>query len=327
MKLSNRKNIIRYLPDESAPQRFQWSTQFTRLIYLIFLGVVLIFLVNWVLERTFFFEGDGLIMMQEVGLRAEFDLRVDSILIAEGSEILEGQNLLSCIPLTLNKSVAFAEVPIEKDKNDLITNLQIQGRYLQREILSQKEHIESLKKYNALDGNVRRDILEASRRLLSLQNTYRKTIDELAAMQRVTGQNEPPTHLEWSLDAVINIKSPMQGQVIEIVKDKGEIALKGEPLLKISNQENIRIRGYFLEKDVDKILPGTHLTIHFPDGSTDVGVVGSYYFTTQTAPLEFQNRYEPIRRKIVADIFPIDGNGKNWHHVHMLTVKLRGVVF
>ena len=63
--------------------------------------------------------------------------------------------------------------------------------------------------------------------------------------------------------------------------------------------------------------------IDFPDVTSSNGILKRFYIATYTLPEEFQKKYEPTRRTVAADIYPLSENAaQDWVVFHMMDVEI-----
>ncbi|MCB0686285.1 MAG: hypothetical protein KDC53_07165, partial [Saprospiraceae bacterium] len=117
--------------------------------------------------------------------------------------------------------------------------------------------------------------------------------------------------------------SPVKGTITQIYKEDYEVALESETVLSIHKPTNLYIKAFYDQKDLRYLKEGDVVDIRFPDGSTSMGVLQRFYFATYQLPDEFQKKYEPVTRSIVADILPINEvELEKWKAFYKLNVSI-----
>ncbi len=101
-------------------------------------------------------------------------------------------------------------------------------------------------------------------------------------------------------------RSPFSGMVTRIYFSDYEVALKGEKIMTIFQSGEIHIKGFFEQKDLKYLRAGDRVIIEFPDSERFEGKIVRLYFASLPLPPEFQKKYEPVHRSIVADIVPVN---------------------
>lgn len=117
---------------------------------------------------------------------------------------------------------------------------------------------------------------------------------------------------------------PIDGVVSRIYKEEFEVALKSEIIMNVYKPENIKIKAYVNQEDIDNLDIGDEVTILFPDDTKSEGIVDKFHATTSILPDEFQKKYEPTTRSIIVDILPLtEKDGIKWQMYYKLGVVVR----
>lgn len=117
---------------------------------------------------------------------------------------------------------------------------------------------------------------------------------------------------------------PIDGVVSRIYKEEFEVALKSEVIMNVHKPENIKIKAYVNQEDIDNLDIGDEVTILFPDDTKGEGLVHKFHSTTSILPDEFQKKYEPTTRSIIVDILPLtEKDGIKWQMYYKLGVIIR----
>lgn len=117
-------------------------------------------------------------------------------------------------------------------------------------------------------------------------------------------------------------RSPFSGMVTRIYFNNYEVALKGEKIMTIFQPGEIHIKGFFEQPDLKYLKTGDNVIIEFPDSSKYEGKISRLYYASLPLPPEFQKKYEPIHRSIVADIVPLNPNLMRDKEVEKMSVTL-----
>ena len=131
------------------------------------------------------------------------------------------------------------------------------------------------------------------------------------------------------LAGVENIESfkvftcPIDGNITRIDKQPFEVALKTEDICSIHQPNNVHIKGFFNQEDLQYLKEGDLVNIEFADGTQSKGLVDRFYSATYILPEEFQKKFEPTTRTLAADILPISENDLEiWKKYYKLSVKV-----
>jgi multidrug resistance efflux pump len=119
-----------------------------------------------------------------------------------------------------------------------------------------------------------------------------------------------------------HFKAPISGTVTRIYYEEKEVALKGQTIMDIYQLGEIRIKAFFEQKDVALLNINRTVTIEFPDGVKKKGVITNVYSATLPQPPEFQKRYEPVHRSVIADIMPLKYTIEPSRELYKMSVKV-----
>jgi HlyD family secretion protein len=117
--------------------------------------------------------------------------------------------------------------------------------------------------------------------------------------------------------------SPIDGTVTKINFQSMEVAMKSEIIMSIHKPEHIYIKAFFDQQDMGHVAIGDEVDLEFPDGSTSIGKIKRFYYATNAIPEEFQKKYEPVTRTLLADVIPISlAELKKWRTFYRMGVKI-----
>ncbi|HYG52262.1 MAG TPA: HlyD family efflux transporter periplasmic adaptor subunit [Flavobacteriales bacterium] len=117
--------------------------------------------------------------------------------------------------------------------------------------------------------------------------------------------------------------SPIDGTVTKINFQSMEVALKSEIIMSIHKPEHIYVKGFFDQSDIGNVQIGDQVQVQFPDGSISLGKIQRFYYATNAIPEEFQKKYEPITRTLLADVVPVNNEElKKWRTFYRMSVKI-----
>jgi multidrug resistance efflux pump len=319
---------MRYGKEGNAPKRIKFSIRFSRYLYLALLTFVAGYGILYAYRKLFIVEGVGIIQLQSLEIRAEDDMRLTSVFVDEGDDVLRQQMLVRAVSLSEKTAPRFSitdkrTAEIQKITQSLnLKNLNL--RHLQRELKYTRQEKERLEKLGTLEWNVKRDIIQVQRKEASLASEIQKIQGEIRLLRNDLNDDENSLVFNGNSGRrVFEIASPVQAQVLRILKQEDEIALKGETLITLSARTDISIKGFFELDEIDKVRPGRHVEIVFPDKRTAMGRISRFYYSTLPLPEEFQNSWEPTKRQLVVDIQPLHPEAKSWIHLHRVPVRLR----
>lgn len=138
-----------------------------------------------------------------------------------------------------------------------------------------------------------------------------------------TGKNAYSSGGNGELDLTRYYISPIDGTVTKINFQSMEVAMKTEIIMSIHKPEHIYIKAFFDQTDMGNVNIGDEVNLEFPDGSTSIGKIKRFYYATNALPEEFQKKYEPVTRTLLADIVPISLEElKKWRTFYRMGVKI-----
>ncbi len=131
-----------------------------------------------------------------------------------------------------------------------------QGLITKSQVVNTEQQIESTK--NAIE-NLKAQKVQTSSQKLNLGFDLKQKID--LKKQRIAEAKRKQDHLLERYDIQTNIRSPYNGQVVELLTDSGIMVGQGTPLFKLKNQNQIagdKLRGvlYIPSQDGKKIKEG-----------------------------------------------------------------------
>jgi len=118
--------------------------------------------------------------------------------------------------------------------------------------------------------------------------------------------------------------SPIDGVVSDIFHTVNEICYKKEEMVTIHQMKGATINTYFDPTEVQHLGVGDIVEIEFPDHTISRGIISKFYVSTYAVPSEFQKKYEPTERNIVAEVSPLDkADERAWNSFYKMEVKVQ----
>ena len=117
--------------------------------------------------------------------------------------------------------------------------------------------------------------------------------------------------------------SPVNGVIGRIDYKPNEIVYKERTVFSIHNPDSMLIMAYFDPKVINFIDTGVIVDLVFPEGTRFKGTITHYFISTYQLPEEFQKKYEPTTRSIVAVVMPLNQNMDDiWRNFFKMNVKV-----
>lgn len=181
---------------------------------------------------------------------------------------------------------------------------------------------ESIKQAEYEIARLKSEIGEAAAFINTL-NGMRKPEGNKTVTKINAGKNTLGPGGNGELDLMRYYISPIDGTITKINFQSMEVAMKTEIILSIHKPEHIYIKAFFNQTDMGNIAIGDEVDLEFPDGTTSIGKIKRFYYATNALPEEFQKKYEPVTRTLLADIIPIsNAELKKWRTFYRMGVKI-----
>ena len=344
MKISKRKNLLNYGAEGAPRKRSKWRAHMSRYIYFGILAAIAAILIQFVFHQTWYIEADGLVLLPTVTIRAEDDMRIGMLLVAEGEFVREGQKLFehTFLEHSLRATGLFrsssdrAGKQINRDrinKTDKEIGLRtVEVQHLKAELAQLTGELDKLRKLKSLEI-VRKNKVEKQKALIDrikqkigeledetgVLNDYRTRLQHRLASSSAVVQEAPRQPMAFS---VTESFSPVNGEIVMLHVHESEVVLKGEPIAEIVSPGKQIIRAYFKQDTYKQLQNDRLVRIEFPGKVKGFGRIDKIYRATQPLPEEFQKNFEPVQRSLVADIIP-EGEAELASRRHMMCVKVK----
>lgn len=347
-----KSSVIGVMNDQVKKVKYNWD----RVIYIIFLLLVLIFLGYYLINKVFFIKADGQVLFENVSIRLTDDCRILDYHREEGDTVKVGDSLFTYAldkdniwgnasllggfsqtnyendwdwidkeKYALNKKIALNNID-KVESQALIKSHQNEIQRLQNEVI-----LDVLPK-NRLDF-VQNEILKHKTSIEKLnqenQQLYAlvKQLNGMARNAKVKSTRSGNVSGGGAGDDDENRKrvfySPIDGSITRIYTHQFEVALKSEQIMAIHKNTPMYVKAFFEQEDINYFKEGDVMTLTFPDGSKSEGVLRRFYYATYPLPDEFQKRYEPTTRTVSADIYPADtADYAHWKSFYKMSVVI-----
>ncbi|NNE29914.1 MAG: hypothetical protein HKN16_09765, partial [Saprospiraceae bacterium] len=165
-------------------------------------------------------------------------------------------------------------------------------------------------------------------RLRSKQEALAKEIFFLRQhLKELENQEEVLQNIEVKKAEEINTILPyvanINGIIGQINLSDNEVCYKQQDVLAIHQLNSLSIKAFFDPFDVPKIERGDEVWVEFPDGMKSKGLIKNFYVSTYAVPPEFQKKYEPTERNIVAEVIPLNEfEVDKWQRFYKMSVEV-----
>ena len=330
---------LRFIEEGKTNRRsnFNWD----KLIYLSILGLILFFSLRYFFYSTFYIKADGQILFEDVDISYTEDIRIEKFYINEGENVKKGDTLFSYLTedlvyggdeivntpsssnwadretYSLKKSIDLNNSKIRSDKQ-LLASYQSQLNRLENEVIlgtaSEKDLVNiryQIKKVEAVITLNRNENAILNRQLGDVKS--KEISDQQLDSTRTTATSSPYRYF----------LSPIDGYVATIFKQPYEVAIRNQMIMNIFQADLAHIEAYFEQEDLRYIEIGDKVTVDFADGKRSEGIINRFYASTVLLPVEFQKKFESIKRTIAVDVIPAEGaNLDVWKRYYKMSVTL-----
>ena len=329
-----------------------------RIIYLVVLIVAFATILFMVAKKNLYIRGEGQVLFKKLDIQLTEDIQIVNFSFHEGDSVDIGDTLF----FYYSERAINAPRPVVSTKNVVVSNDNL--AWIVRERLTTKKRIElaniqineSRRMIDIVENEKKRieqeiylDIYPGTkldqyiRQLSDLESAVTSNEEEikfqqqylqyLDAQEKIERANEKMKmdYERGALSAVPILQSyvsPVKGTITQVYKEDYEVALESETVLSIHKPTNLYIKAFYDQKDLPHLHEGDVVDIRFPDGSTSLGVLHRFSFATYQLPEEFQKKYEPTTRSIVADIQPINEvELEKWKAFYKLNVRISKPIY
>lgn len=327
------KAIIRTLKEPKIKKK---KLNFDRVLYFILLILLVVWLASFVYKKTVWVYGNGQMLMEKVDVNFTNDIRVKEIFINEGDTVHLNTNLFNYFQDDFDSDASIVLKNLDKrekyssDYDDILRQIRLKYIKLQhlKKRLSLLEFQEKqIIKLVLLDVYTKNKADEINTQKLKLQgdiDLLKNEIYLLSLLKKDTRKKGNSNINSGNQNFTNTYHSPITGIIGQILKNSEEVCYKAENVMTIHNVEKVFIKAYFNIKDIAKVKKGSLVYVEFPDKSLSKGIINKLYISTYKAPTEFQKKYEPTERNILAEIIPLDKEEiPDWGRYYKLNLKVK----
>ncbi|RNC85422.1 MAG: HlyD family efflux transporter periplasmic adaptor subunit [Balneola sp.] len=284
-------------------------------------------------------EIDGMVTMEKLEVHFTDDIRINSMYVEEGATIQKGDTLFRYLNQYFeNDGASYSNIVSNKERiNREILGLtrQLNEKRTERQILQnrlaeEQKELEKTRELVALAALTKGSFDDQQRIMVNTQDDLDLVKEEIRFLIRHIDQL---TRLkrEYSISASFGGNSvqkrlyiaPTDGIIGRIAVNENEVCYEGDQVMAIHQPEKVRIQAYFTQEESDKVEVGRIVTLEFPDGTKQKGIIDKFYVSTYELPPEFQKKYEPTERSILADIVPVNKEDlEGWKQFYKMSVKV-----
>ncbi|WP_235297011.1 HlyD family secretion protein [Portibacter marinus] len=272
------------------------------------------------------------------------DIKIHGLYVSEGEEVEKGDTLFK-YTIPVEDQLSTSEINIDKPiewilRERISTQKQIELKKIERdEILRQLEMRKSLqktKKELILLGsyNDRNEYEELSIQVNRLEAQEAAIAEEVAYLNkllyRLNIENSNYKRIETRKKELIEEShyyvAQIDGVIGQIHYNENEICYRKDEMLTIHRVKDVKIKAFFDPSDMKYLHEGDLVDINYPDKTSSKGVITNFHIATYALPEEFQKKYEPTERNIVAEVKMVENTHKSlmsYYKMNVLVSKNR----
>lgn len=339
-------SVLKTVDEPKRKKKFNWD----RLFFIILLIWLVYFIGNKMYVNYAQISVNGQVILEKMSVNFTDEIRVKKMLVNGGDEVVAGDSLFSYVVAKPNEGrPSISQNQFDGNNNwflreKMAITRQVELKKSDRKgiqtlIELKKQELEALKKRVYLGSElshkidpIKTEIQELENEKASLSSEINVLIQYLAKLQEQQElaidaeneryQNEMKARADFN-DLILFYTTPITGLIGQIQKEENEVCYKSESVMTIHKLGVIKVKAYFMPEYADDIAIGDEVVVLFEDNSKSRGVIQNFYISTYALPPEFQKRYEPTTRTIVADIVPKDElEAENWLSYYKMSVKV-----
>lgn len=302
-------------------------------MFILVLIILFFWLVSFIYKKTIWVYGNGQMYMEKVDVNFTNDIRLKEIKIQEGQYVAKGELLFKYVQNQFDNDANFVIKTLDKEERRNSLQYQWQHKidlkkleitHIENEIQMQQIEHESIQELVLLDVYTKTKLNEVSLHLQDLNSKKDLFENELKLLEKQKLLTNSKSEYFTSPKFSNAYYSPISGVIGQILKNSEESCYKTENVMTIHDYNKVFVKAYFNLKDIATISEGRPVIVEFPDNSTSKGIINKLFISTYEAPNEFQKKYEPTERNILAEIIPINKNEiANWSKYYKLNLKVK----
>jgi multidrug resistance efflux pump len=337
-------SVIKTLKEPpKAKQKINWQ----KWSWIGILSTIVLFCGFRVFNGVAILRGNGQVELKKQALTFTNDIKILDILVEEGQEVKKGDTLffyhneyneignsirnsynaqkpidwIEKERLNLRKQIALKNI----EKDNLSSRLKFKNdefKHQQDLVLLGVNNIEYT--LTSIESEIMK--IEVQEKILKEEISFlRKHLYRLrkqeAEIQKL--ETDKQTFEKVMINEIIPYVALIDGIIGNINFSPNEVCYEKQDVMTIHQKENISIRAYFDPELMSHLEINDVMQIKFPDGMKGLGRISNIYISTKELPVEFQSKYEPVRRNVVIDIMPItEEEGTRWVNFYKMTVDV-----
>lgn len=351
-KFQNKASIITGIKEERPKKSRNWD----RIIYMSIFIFMIVSLAVYILQKNLYVYSLGEVITERFEVTQPNDIEITRYFVAEGEMVEQGDTLFAFKSDFRDHdngnggAFVFNNVVIDKPnewvtKERMNTKKTISLKYIDirdidNNIAQTNAAIERLKMEVHLDL-ISPAILSEKRMVVeNLRVDRLRKVSELGYLQQYLRQLDSfeDEYNKYQLsrigfgdgNAPVNsyYVSPVSGIITKIPKPENEISFRQDVIMYISNIDEIFIRVFIEQNDLEYYEPGDVVNLRFLDGTRSKGRIKDFYVNTESVPEPFRKIRGKDQRNVVAVVNPVnDDEKRKWRSYYQFTVQVSKLRF
>ncbi len=292
-----------------------------------------IFLISYIgykaVTNLWIINANGQIEVKKQTVHFADDVTLNQFFVAEGQQVTAGDTLFTYLPII--EDVVSTSVTDYDKTNDWVEKekLNIQSKIAHKTFeiesligrINNSQSLATMKKEMVLLGSVNDkneyeylmlDIKKMGLELegLKKEKKYLQGLLYSLDQKKAVPQQKVTTSTRKHGDTKTAFVAPMDGIIGQINFNPNEVCFRREEILTIHKLEDMMIKVYFDPYEMKYLEQGDDVDVIFPDGSSSEGFIENFHVATYALPEEFQKKYEPTTRNIVANVHLKNSNDR-----------------
>jgi len=316
--LRERQSVITVLREPpKKKKKFPWQ----KWTFIAFVIALIAIIAYKAVNNLWIINANGQIEVKKQTVHFADDITLSKFYVEEGQQIKAGDTLFTYAPILediVSTSVTDFDKSsdwIDREKLDIQSKIAEKSFEIERVIgqINNTQSLVKMKREMVLLGSVndKNEYEYLSLDVKKLQLQLESVKKEKAYLQGLLySLNKKPainmqkvtTSTKRHTDQKTAFISPMDGIIGQINFNTNEVCFRREEILTIHKLDDMKIKVYFDPYEMKYLERGDEVDITFPDGSESAGFIENFHVATYAVPEEFQKKYEPTERNIVANV-------------------------
>ncbi len=336
-KFKNKATVIRGIKEERPKKKRNWD----RIIYLLIFIIAFVSLFIYIVQANIYVFALGEVLTNRFDVQFPEDVQIIEYYYEEGDSIQRGDTLFY-MKMNFDEGgyFGFGNAIIEKPnewllKERLMTLKNIQLKKIELEdrkirVADTRKTIERLKLEVYLDVYTPEE-LNSSRQQLqnyltdiaSLETEIEYLYEYLNRLRDYKRDYDVYMGASSDIQTTSFYISPVNGLITKIFKPPHEITYSQEVAIYISNFDEMYIKAFIAQEDLDYYKTGEIVNLSFMDGTKSKGRIKEFYLNTEAVPEEFREVRGKAQRNVVAEIYPTSEADKlKWLPYYRFSVRV-----